>query len=424
MMNLNHALRAPLVTAVIIVSSSMAGLSTAAEVPVGTVISAANIDQIKNDTFEGNTIASLLTEKIEWRIRTSGMKIPLAASKEVPLDPRWVKASNENAGRATINKEACRIDGWGAGAPFPNIDVNDPQAAEKVMWNWHLGQLVGDVSQVPNYTQVLIDGKKGMHAEPVAEFTRYAMKGRLTGDSTVEGDGSERGRQLLYFKSPSDMKGLGTYSVNYDSEKVNSVWAYIPAVRRVRQLSGGAWMDPVGSSDQLQDDLEIFNARPCWYPEYKMLGKRKVLAVSASKIGKDIWNKDAKGFAERYPVLDSEPPYWNINGNNYEVREVFVIEAITPSIHPYSKKVLYVDTQYPRIHYGEAYDRKGEFWKFMEFHSYSNVADGDIRTTAGAVIDFQRNHATVSMIDTSTWRTNFPAKAADFSLQALQAGSR
>lgn len=424
MMNLNHALRTPLVTAVIIVSSSMAGLSTAAEVPVGTVISAANIDQIKNDTFEGNTIASLLTEKIEWRIRTSGMKIPLAASKEVPLDPRWVKASNENAGRATINKEACRIDSWGAGAPFPNIDVNDPQAAEKVMWNWHLGQLVGDVSQVPNYTQVLIDGKKGMHAEPVAEFTRYAMKGRLTGDSTVEGDGSERGRQLLYFKSPSDMKGLGTYSVNYDSEKVNSVWAYIPAVRRVRQLSGGAWMDPVGSSDQLQDDLEIFNARPCWYPEYKMLGKRKILAVSASKIGKDIWNKDAKGFAERYPVLDSEPPYWNINGNNYEVREVFVIEAITPSIHPYSKKVLYVDTQYPRIHYGEAYDRKGEFWKFMEFHSYSNVADGDIRTTAGAVIDFQRNHATVSMIDTSTWRTNFPAKAADFSLQALQAGSR
>lgn len=424
MMNLNHALRTPLVTAVIIVSSSMAGLSIAAEVPVGTVISAANIDQIKNDTFEGNTIASLLTEKIEWRIRTSGMKIPLAASKEVPLDPRWVKASNENADRATINKEACRIDGWGAGAPFPNIDVNDPQAAEKVMWNWHLGQLVGDVSQVPNYTQVLIDGKKGMHAEPVAEFTRYAMKGRLTGDSTVEGDGSERGRQLLYFKSPSDMKGLGTYSVNYDSEKVNSVWAYIPAVRRVRQLSGGAWMDPVGSSDQLQDDLEIFNARPCWYPEYKMLGKRKILAVSASKIGKDIWNKDAKGFAERYPVLDSEPPYWNINGNNYEVREVFVIEAITPSIHPYSKKVLYVDTQYPRIHYGEAYDRKGEFWKFMEFHSYSNVADGDIRTTAGAVIDFQRNHATVSMIDTSTWRTNFPAKAADFSLQALQAGSR
>ncbi|MDY0248616.1 MAG: DUF1329 domain-containing protein [Pseudomonas sp.] len=424
MMNLNHVFHTPLLAALIATASSVSGLAVAADLPVGTVISAANIDQIKNDTFEGNTIASLLTEKIEWRIRNSGMKIPLAASKEVPLDPRWVKASQENAGRTSINKDECRIDGWSAGAPFPNIDMNDPQAAEKVMWNWHLGQLVGDVSQVPSYTQVLIDGEKGMHAEPVAEFTRYAMKGRLTGDSTVEGDGTERGRQLLYFKAPSDMKGLGTYTVNYDSEKVNSVWAYIPAVRRVRQLSGGAWMDPVGSSDQLQDDLEIFNARPCWYPEYKMLAKRKILAVSDSKIGKDIWNQEAKTFADRYPILENEPPYWNLNGNNYEVREVFVIEAITPSIHPYSKKVLYVDSKYPRIYYGEAYDRKGEFWKFMEFHSYSNIADGDIRTTAGAVIDFQRNHATMSIIDTATWRTNFPAKGDDFSLQALKAGSR
>ncbi|MNP57393.1 hypothetical protein D3C76_1522180 [compost metagenome] len=122
--------------------------------------------------------------------------------------------------------------------------------------------------------------------------------------------------------------------------------------------------------------------------------------------------------------MDPNPPYWNIIGNGYEVREVYVVEAITPSIHPYSKKVLYIDTKYPRIYYGEAYNRKGEFWKFMEFHSYSNRADGDVRTTVGSVIDFQRNHATISLIDTSTWRTNFAAKASDFSLQALQAAGR
>lgn len=420
MTKIRYALRT---LAGLIAAASVAGLANAAEVPAGTVISANNIDQLKNDTFEGHSIASLLTEKLEWRIRNNGMQMPLAASKEVPLDPNWVAASKANAGKTSINREACRVDGWGAGAPFPDIDEKDPQAAEKIVWNWHLGQLVGDVSQVPFYTQLLVDGKNGVHAEPVAEFTRYTMKGRLNGNS-VEGDGSERGRQLLYFKAPSDMKGLGTYSVMYDSDKVNSVWAYIPAVRRVRQLSGGAWMDPVGSSDQLQDDLEIFNARPCWYPEYKLLGKRSILAVSASKTGKEILNKEGKTYAERYPVMDPNPPYWNILGNAYEVREVYVVEAVTPSIHPYSKKVLYIDTKYPRIYYGEAYNRKGEFWKFMEFHSYSNQADGDIRTTVGSVIDFQRNHATISLIDTSTWRTNFAAKASDFSLQALQAAGR
>ncbi|MNF38432.1 hypothetical protein D3C84_193820 [compost metagenome] len=359
---------------------------------------------------------------MEWRIRNSGWKLPLAKSREVPLDPRWVKASQANAGKSSINKEACRVDNWGAGEPFPDVDMKDPQAAEKLMWNWHLGQLVGDVSQVPQFTQLLIDGKKGVHAEPVAEFSRYAMKGRLTGDQSAEGDGSERGRQLLYFKAPSDMKGLGTYTQMYDSEKVNDVWAYIPAVRRIRRLSGGAWMDPVGSSDQLQDDLDAFNARPCWYPEYKLVEKRWVLAAANSKTG--LWNPEGKSFAEKYPVLEDKAPYWNMNNNDFEPREVYVIEAITPSVHPYSKKVLYMDVKYPRFYYAEAYNRKGEFWKFMEFHSYANTADGDIRTTGSAVIDFQRNHATLSLIDTAAWKTNFDAKASNFSLQTLQSAGR
>lgn len=404
------------------VASGLACFAQAAELPAGTVISAANIDQVKNDTFEGHAISSMLTEKMEWRIRNNGWKLPLAKSQNVDLDPRWVKASQANEGKASINKEACRVDGWGAGVPFPNVDTKDPQAAEKIIWNYHLGQLIGDVSQVPYFTQLLIDGKRGVHAEPVAEFTRYTMKGRLTGDSAVEGDGSERGRQLLYFKAPSDMKGLGTYTVMHDAEKVNDVWAYIPAVRRVRRLSGGAWMDPVGSSDQLQDDLEGFNARPCWYPEYRLLGKRMVLAPANGK--PELLNTNGKTFDEKYLALENQPPYWNLNNDLFEPREVFVIEAVTPDAHPYSKKIIYMEAKYPRIYYVEAFNRKGEFWKFMEFHSYYNAKDGDVRTTASAVIDFQRNHATVSMIDTKAWKTNFDAKASDFSLQTLQAGGR
>lgn len=395
------------------------------ELPEGTIISADNIDQILSDTFEGHAIADLLTERMQWRIRNNGWKLPLAASREIPLDPKWLAASQANEGKTSINKETCRIDGWQAGQPFPHIDMNDSLAAEKVIWNWHLGQLTGDVAYVPYFTQLLVDGDKGVHSEPVAEFTRYAMKGRLTGDP-VEGDGSERGRQLLYFKSPSDMKGIGTFTIMYDSTKVNDVWAYIPAVRRVRRLSGGAWMDPVGSSDQLQDDLEIFNARPCWYTGYKMLGKRWVLASANSKA--PLWNRNGKTFAEKYPVLEDAAPFWNMNNDLFEPREVYVIEAITPSVHPYSRKVLYVDTKYPRIHYGEAYNRKGDFWKFMEFHSYVGTGeDGfrDIRSSGGAIIDFQRNHATVFLTDAETWRTNPPGvSAGDFTLQTLQAAGR
>ena len=322
----------------------------AADVPEGTVISAANLDKIKNDTFEGKTIGSMLTEKMEWRIRNNGWKLPIFHAKEVPIDPRWVKASQANVGKTKLNPQTREIEGWEAGEPFPNVQANDPQAAEKLVWNWSLGQMQGDMASARTWTQLLVDGKKGIHAEPIAEFTRYAMKGRL-GGKPVEGDGKERARQLLFFKEPTDMKGVGTFTIMYDSAQVNDSWVYVPAVRRVRRLSGGAWMDPVGSSDQLQDDLEIFNARPSWYKSYKLLGKRWVFAVANAKL--PAWNPKGKTFAERYPALEQGEPHWNLNNDRYEPREVWVVEAITHDVHPYSKNVLYIETKYPRIYYVE-----------------------------------------------------------------------
>ncbi|CAB1368440.1 DUF1329 domain-containing protein [Denitratisoma oestradiolicum] len=400
-------------------------MAHAGEVAEGTVLSAANIDSLKNETLDGKPIGSLLTEKMEWRIRNNGWKLPLHKAKEIPLDAKWVKASKANVGKTKINPQTREIEGWEAGEPFPDVQSSDPQVAEKLIWNYHLGQLAGDVATAKTWTQLLIDGKKGIHAEPIAEFTRYNMKGRLGGKS-VEGDGKEKARQLLFFKEPAEMKGLGTFTIMYDSAQVPDAWVYVPAVRRVRRLSGGAWMDPVGSSDQLQDDLEIFNARPSWYKSYKLLGKRWVLAVAHAKT--PAWNPKGKAFNERYPVLEQGEPHWNMNNDRFEPREVWVIEAVTPDVHPYSKKVLYMDTKYPRIYYGEAFNRKGEFWKFMEFHSFAvKGEDGfqSYQTSGGAIIDFQRNHATVFLTDPTQWFVNqTKVKSSDVSLGQLEAAGR
>ena len=158
-----------------------------------------------------------------------------------------------------------------------------------------------------------------------------------------------------------------------------------------------------------------------------MVGKRHIL-TAAHGIN-SAWNPNGANEAESFPTLDlSKAPYWNFNQDQYEPREVYVIEAIPPEEHPYSKKVLYIDTEYPRVHMGEAYDKKGDFWKMFQFHSYPNIAeDGsvDVRTTSGATIDFKRNHATVFFPDTETWSTNTPGLTADdVSLSVLRATAR
>lgn len=413
-------------TKMLIASAFMlVGNLATAEIKEGTVLSASNIDALYEETFEGHKIKDLLTEKLEWRIRENGMQMPLAHSKKVEMSLKWIERSNANAATAKLNPETRQVEGWQGGMPFPNINETDPKAAEKIIWNWYYGNPRGDVMNVPNLSYVLIDGDSGIERTQNWKFIRYTMKGRMTGEQT-EGDGSELSRTLFFATAPRDIKGLGTYTVRHDSDLVEDVWAYIRAVRRTRRLSGGAWMDPIGGTDQLQDDIEIFNANPSWYSSYKLIAKRHVL-VAAHGVN-SAWKVGAATQEEEYPILDlKNAPYWNFNYDNYEPREVYVIEAITPEEHPYSKKIVYVDTQYPRVHLGEAYDKKGEFWKMFQFHSYPNTAeDGfrDIRTTAGVTIDFKRNHATVFFPDTESWSTNTPGLSLDdVNLAALRKGA-
>jgi hypothetical protein len=421
-MKINKLLLTSLAASVLMLTANIA----LAEVKEGTVLSAANIDALYEDTFEGHKIKDLLTEKIEWRIRESGFEMPLVHSKKVVMDPKWIERSNANATTVKFNEQTRQVEGWQGGMPFPNIDENDPRAAEKIVWNWYYGNPRGDAMNVSNLSYVLVDGDSGIERTQNWRFIRYTMKGRMSGNQ-IEGDGSELSRTLFFATAPRDIKGLGTYTIRYDSDKMEDIWAYIPAVRRTRRLSGGAWMDPVGGTDQLQDDIEIFNANPSWYESYRLIDKRYILMATHAK--NSAWVVGAATQEEEYPVLDlKNPPYWNFNNDNYEPREVYVIEAITPEEHPYSKKILYIDTQYPRVHIGEAYDKKGEFWKMFQFHSYPGTGeDGsrDIRTTAGVTIDFKRNHATVFFPDTASWSTNTPGLGMnDVNLPALRTGAR
>jgi hypothetical protein len=253
-------------------------------------------------------------------------------------------------------------------------------------------------SQFNEFAFLFIDGKSGIERVQKWRYLRFFMKGRW-GDQNKKlmyGDGSELHHTLLFATYPFDLKGVGTYTVRYDSPKYDDAWVYLRGVRRTRRLSGGSWMDPIGGTDQLQDDIAVFNANPTWYPNFKLLGKRTVLAIAHMKWR--CWNVNGKDTAEQFPALDSsQAPVWNPN-ENWEPREVWVIEATTPPDHPYSKKIIYMETKHPNLYFAEAYDRKGEFWKFINFGSLTLVgADGSktVPQMSGYTIDFQRNHSTV-----------------------------
>ena len=63
--------------------------------------------------------------------------------------------------------------------------------------------------------------------------------------------------------SPADLNGTAALTWRYrDSEKRDSSWAYVPALRRVRAVSPANRSDGFLGSDMSQDDGQFFDGKP------------------------------------------------------------------------------------------------------------------------------------------------------------------
>ena len=393
------------------------------ELPAGTVIKASNINGLLLQTFEGKTIASMIPEKIEWMIKEHGLTIILRHFEEIPIDPRRIEATRKYSANVTFDPETRMVSGYRAGLPFPDVSSDDPHAATKLIWNLYLtgGTLSQNFLYIPKFTYLMIDGDKGIERSMKWIHMRIWMTGRLGGEPVLS-DGSIQYKYVNCGYHPYDIRGAGSFTIRYMDGRMDDMWAYVRTARRTRRLLGGNWMDPIGGTDQLNDEMSVFSAFPTWYPKYTLLGKRTILAVAHSR-GK-AWDEDNKD--NPFPNLDlKNPPYWNPI-NEWEPREVWVIEAEMPEEHPYSKRIYYFDAKTWVPYIGECYDKKGEFFKILlndtlplkgddTEHSWGSIAVG------GCTIDFKRRHATVFFQSEDTRRNPPGMKEHHVTLGVMEA---
>ena len=410
--------------AILVCAGFSVSLAHAAELTAGFVITKENLDKVKSETFEGKTIGSMIPEKLEFMIKNHGLTIKIANSKKITMDPKYVEASKKNVGTVKFNANRT-MSGWVAGMPFPSesIKMDDPTAGDKVIWNLR-ADTYGSTMDLRNISFVFISGDKGVERVQRWQSRRYYMEGRLDNGPTTVGDGSIAQKTYLFATSPQDIRGLGTFSIRYnqaDSLKPDDTWAYLKSVRRTRRLSGGAWMDPIGGTDQLYDDWDIWDAFPTKYQANKLIAKRWILAVAHSpEVSVDVSKTDT---LEEFPSvgLKDAPYFFPAKHIVWEPREVYVVEGTPPPEHPYSKKTVYIEVDFPRPYLGEAYDQKGEFWKFMIFQNRPDVGEDGYKAVmpvVGHVIDVKRKHST-------TWSANMKSnpkgvKENDVSLEKLE----
>lgn len=398
--------------------------ASAAELPVGTLVDKSNLDAVLNDTFEGKPLNQLLTEKVQWQIKNYNLGLTLAAHKDVELDPLYLAAREANIGKIGFDQATRTVQGWEKGVPFPEIDLKDPNAGDKVVWNFIYGRPMGDSQELKNFHYILIDAKNGLERVQRYRLDRFYTRGRLNGPASI-GDDFMLQNTLLFAEAPQDIKGIGTYTKRYaDGFKTDDVWAYVKSVRRVRRISGNAWMDPVGGLDTLGDDIDVWDSPPSWYKSVKLIDKRWILAVTDTP---QTFVAGEKAPAVQFPWQDmATPPYWNPNPKlGWQPREVWVLEGTPPDAHPYGKKVLYVDVQANRPLMSEIYDKNGEFWRFHHMQQQPITGEDGYKAilpVQGQQIDFKRQHSTNFV---STYVINRKgAKESDFSLGKLEAAGK
>ncbi|MDN5883013.1 MAG: DUF1329 domain-containing protein, partial [Nitrosospira sp.] len=184
---------------------------------------------------------------------------------------------------------------------------------------------------------------------------------------------------LLVLTKPFDVAGIGIFNVQFSDGSPSAGYVYLRSLRRTRRTaSGKSWVDPQPQADLLNDDSGGLQGYPAWYKSWKVLGTKYVLVAVTQP---DVNYRDQGPVNGAFIDL-AHAPHWNMINTEYQPRKVYVIQGIPPDYHPYGKKVLYMDTQYPFFYYGEFYDKNMKLWKlwYTPFAPYWN---GDCKGQPG-----------------------------------------
>jgi hypothetical protein len=201
---------------------------------------------------------------------------------------RWEKpflaATEQNAGQLDVDDIGSIVYTAGGkqpeylyGIPFPVIDANDPKAGVKVIWNQFLAYWSGSGSSFNVALLSMVSPKaidRQIHADGYFVFhdgqrETYRRPNPLNLQSQFLGVAS----------FPADLQGTASLTWRYrDPSKRDSVWAYVPALRRVRAVSPANRSDGYLGSDLSGDDGFFFDGKPEDFI-WKLIWRREAMRV-------------------------------------------------------------------------------------------------------------------------------------------------
>jgi hypothetical protein len=176
-----------------------------ATLPPGAMINAANVQNYTRFLPPG---ADVFVQH--------GLTIRVVPSKRLDWSAGFTAETEKYSGQVGLDKDDY-ITNYVAGMPFPTVDINDPKAAVKIAYNWHMGPFMpDDFSQEPwgSFAYSTTGSPNGIVQEEWADYTcthfvflRYAHRTEVDPRPSLvaNDDGVEWKARCLHWKGGPDM---------------------------------------------------------------------------------------------------------------------------------------------------------------------------------------------------------------------------
>ncbi len=300
-----------------------------------------------------------------------------AASKQ-----EWSKKSGAKA-KVSPNDE---LLGWEAGIPFPK-----PKKGVECAHNCSVLGMGSDTASLAPVHFYLHDRyqKKERYRKLNLYWSHFRGRSVLppTPFDPKHPDVLDKGSIVAFY--PFDIQGFAGVRTRFmNIKKEDEFVTYIPALRRIRRLSGSDTQDPILGSDIPWEDWMGYWQRISPFiwrgVKFKLLGKVEVLLP---------WH-----YIRPYRL----DPDKGVAYTRWERRFCWLTEIIIPdSRYMYSKRRVYTNMELGKADYTECYDRRGSLWRTYLLYHYFNPENGIDSCWGCDVMDHVNKHKSFVKLDTT-----------------------
>ena len=310
-----------------------------------------------------------------------------------PARPIWsdafAKASAANATRLDVDERGTIIDAASGapatgiyGLPF-RIDPDDPKAGVKVVWNAYYA--LWRVASTEDVLALDWVGKRGLERQAIMEARTLYYEGAPPALAPAKNPLALAAQQIAIVTAPADINGTTSISWRYQAaDQPDQSWTYVPALRRVRQISPANRSDGFLGSDLSQDDGAFFDGKPQDFA-WRLVGERDalVLADPASLAGTvtrtvladgglaDEWPADQQVIGYQDPDWTGAP--WAPRAPVLVRRKVWIVEARPRDpYYLFNRIEIAVDQETFSGARSRKFDAQGALLRSLQFLSYAS----------------------------------------------------